>query len=97
MKETSKMIRDQPLTPLDTAKFWVEYVIRYKGAPQLKSVAPTLSTIVYYNIDAYAILLAVVLLILTVPILVIRKLVRFVLGGNKSSKGGSQKNKVKKN
>lgn len=97
VQETSRTIRDQPLTPLNTAKFWVEYVIRHKGAPQLKSVAPRLSTIVYYNIDVYAILLAVLLLSLTVPILVIRVLVNSLLRGESKSGRESKSNKVKKN
>lgn len=74
VKHTSQIFKDQPLSPLETAKFWVEYVIRHKGAPNLKSVAPTLSTIVYYNIDAYCILFVAVMLVVLVPIFVLRKI-----------------------
>ncbi|CAL4087206.1 unnamed protein product, partial [Meganyctiphanes norvegica] len=32
----SKIIRDQPETPVERAVFWTEYVIRHKGAPHLR-------------------------------------------------------------
>lgn len=51
------------MTPLETAKFWVEYVLRHNGAPHLRSAAIQMKTIEYYNIDAYT--------ILTIPLIVI--------------------------
>lgn len=31
----SKLIRDRPMNALDTAAYWVEYVIRHNGAPHM--------------------------------------------------------------
>ncbi|CAH0384972.1 unnamed protein product [Bemisia tabaci] len=36
-KEISRRTRDRPLSALDTAIFWIEYVVRHKGASHLKS------------------------------------------------------------
>uniref|UniRef100_A0A336LS81 UDP-glucuronosyltransferase n=1 Tax=Culicoides sonorensis TaxID=179676 RepID=A0A336LS81_CULSO len=68
---TKNLFRDQPLTPLDTAKFWVEYVIRHKGATHMKSAAMQMSIIEYYNLDAYTFLLIIlILLVIILPLIV---------------------------
>lgn len=85
---------------MDTAKFWVEYVIRHKGAQQIKSVAPKLSVYVYYNLDAYTILLGVVLFILIVPIVLILSIINVLetyFTGKSKNKRKEKPNKVKKN
>jgi glucuronosyltransferase len=33
------MFRDQPETPLQRAIYWTEYVLRYDGAPQMRSAS----------------------------------------------------------
>nr|XP_023027892.1 UDP-glucuronosyltransferase 2C1-like [Leptinotarsa decemlineata] len=50
-KLRSKIMQDQPVKPLDEAVFWVEYVIRHKGAPHLKSAALHLTWYQKYLID----------------------------------------------
>lgn len=37
-KERSKLLRDRPMKPLDTAVYWVEYIIR-NGGSHFKSTA----------------------------------------------------------
>ena len=39
MKEISSLMRDQMDHPLDRAIYWLEYVIRHKGAPHLRPTA----------------------------------------------------------
>uniref|UniRef100_T1GPS3 UDP-glucuronosyltransferase n=1 Tax=Megaselia scalaris TaxID=36166 RepID=T1GPS3_MEGSC len=56
IKAMSKRYRDQPLTPLETAVYWVEYVARHKGAYHLRNSGMDLSFIQYHNIDAFAVL-----------------------------------------
>ncbi len=36
-------MRDQPDHPLDRSTYWIEYVIRHKGAPQLRTASRKLS------------------------------------------------------
>ncbi|RZC34703.1 UDPGT domain containing protein [Asbolus verrucosus] len=38
-ERASKQFKDRPMSPVDTAIYWVEYVIRHKGAPQLRTAA----------------------------------------------------------
>lgn len=53
VKQASIRFRDQPITPLNQAIFWVEYVARHKGAPHMRSAAQHLSIIEYHNLDVY--------------------------------------------
>lgn len=74
MQRLSSLHRDQPIPPLDKAVFWIEYVLRHKGAPHLRSEASTLPWYSYYMLDVFALLLAVPFGLLCVVALVIRAL-----------------------
>ncbi|KAJ3664865.1 hypothetical protein Zmor_000405 [Zophobas morio] len=37
VKQRSKIMHDQPLKPIDSAVYWIEHVIRHKGAVHLRS------------------------------------------------------------
>lgn len=50
-KELSEAFRDRPMSPLETAVYWTEYVIRHKGAPHLRSAAVGMPWYQYYLID----------------------------------------------
>lgn len=43
MAHFSSLMHDQPDRPLDRATYWIEYVIRHRGAPHLRSKARWLS------------------------------------------------------
>jgi len=61
----SLIFRDQPLTPLEQAVYWTEYVIRHKGAPHLRSALLDLACYQYFLLDVIAVLaLAIVSLFL---------------------------------
>lgn len=55
-KVVSARYRDQPMKPLETAIYWVEYVARHKGAPHMHSAGQDMGWISYHNVDVYAIL-----------------------------------------
>nr|XP_057926344.1 UDP-glucuronosyltransferase 2A2-like [Doryrhamphus excisus] len=61
MKRLSELHRDQPIKPLDRAMFWIEFVMRHKGAKHLRTEWYKMSKIQYYSIDVLAFLLALVL------------------------------------
>jgi len=44
------------MSPLETAVYWTEYVIRHKGAPHLQSVAVGMPWYQYYLIDVLVII-----------------------------------------
>ncbi|KAJ8719641.1 hypothetical protein PYW08_011816 [Mythimna loreyi] len=46
-KELSRVWKDRPLSPMDTAVFWIEYVARHKGAVNLKP--PTVGMPLYHK------------------------------------------------
>ena len=43
VQKLSKISRDRPRTPQETVLFWVEYVLRHKGAPHLQYPATNLN------------------------------------------------------
>ncbi|XP_028322352.1 UDP-glucuronosyltransferase 2C1-like isoform X1 [Gouania willdenowi] len=64
IKQMSSLHRDQPMAPMDQAVFWVEYVMRHKGAPHLRTEAYKLPWYSYYCLDVVAFLLTVALLLI---------------------------------
>uniref|UniRef100_A0A667YZ80 Uncharacterized protein n=1 Tax=Myripristis murdjan TaxID=586833 RepID=A0A667YZ80_9TELE len=72
MQMLSRLHRDQPMKPLDRAMFWIEFVMRHKGASHLRTESYKMSKIQYYCIDVAAFLLAVVLLIAIIFISILR-------------------------
>ncbi|CAG9786684.1 unnamed protein product [Diatraea saccharalis] len=67
-KEVSSRFKDRPMNPLDTAVFWIEYVIRHNGADFMKNPAIQLSWLSYNMFDVYAFVLGVTILLLYVII-----------------------------
>ncbi|XP_077877487.1 UDP-glucuronosyltransferase 2B15 isoform X3 [Ictidomys tridecemlineatus] len=56
----SRIHHDQPVKPLDRAVFWIEFVMRHKGAKHLRVAAHDLSWFQYYSLDVIGFLLACV-------------------------------------
>ncbi|KAH8346541.1 hypothetical protein KR084_002727 [Drosophila pseudotakahashii] len=49
----SQRFRDQPMHPLETAVYWTEYVIRYKGANHMKVSPSQVKLFEYYSLDKF--------------------------------------------
>lgn len=64
MQKLSELHRDQPLPPLDSATFWIEYVIRHKGAQHLYSEGSNLPWYSYHTLDVVGFLLVIILAVL---------------------------------
>lgn len=58
----SRIQHDQPMTPLDQAVFWIEFVIRHKGAKHLRVQAHSLTWYQYHSLDVLAVLLTTAVL-----------------------------------
>nr|XP_013001299.1 UDP-glucuronosyltransferase 2B31-like isoform X3 [Cavia porcellus] len=54
----SRIHHDQPVKPLDRAVFWIEFVMRHKGAKHLRVAAHDLSWFQYHSLDVIVFLLA---------------------------------------
>jgi glucuronosyltransferase len=58
----SLLIRDRPMSALDTAVYWTEYVLRHHGAPHLHYPGADLNFFQYNSIDVILFLIVVVYL-----------------------------------
>ncbi|XP_044082150.1 UDP-glucuronosyltransferase 2B31-like isoform X4 [Neovison vison] len=56
----SKIHHDQPIKPLDRAVFWIEFVMRHKGAKHLRPASHDLTWFQYHSLDVIGFLLACV-------------------------------------
>lgn len=59
IQHLSELHRDQPLSPMDTAIFWIEYVIRNKGAAHLQSAGCGLPWYSYFCLDVAVFITAI--------------------------------------
>uniref|UniRef100_A0A3Q4GVZ5 UDP-glucuronosyltransferase n=1 Tax=Neolamprologus brichardi TaxID=32507 RepID=A0A3Q4GVZ5_NEOBR len=51
MQRLSRLHRDKPVMPLDNALFWIEFVMRHKGAAHLKAESYRMHWYSYYSVD----------------------------------------------
>jgi len=54
VQRASKVFKDLPEKPMDKAMYWLEYVMRHKGAPHLQSTARNLNFFQYFLVDVVA-------------------------------------------
>ena len=54
----SRIHHDQPVKPLDRAVFWVEFVMRHKGAKHLRPAFHDLTWFQHHSLDVIGFLLA---------------------------------------
>ncbi|CAJ1056442.1 UDP-glucuronosyltransferase 2C1-like isoform X1 [Xyrichtys novacula] len=83
MQTLSRLHRDQPMKPLDRAVFWIEYVIRHKGARHLQTQSYKMSWFVYNSVDVIAALLALIFLVVFICIFIVKLLWRIIFTGKK--------------
>lgn len=81
-----KAYNDRPLSPLDTAIYWTEYVIRHGGAPYMRSAAVELAWYQYLLLDVIAVLFLAVVAVLTVIYLIVKKLLSLCLRSRNEQK-----------
>ncbi|KAM6964269.1 UDP-glucuronosyltransferase 2C1-like [Tautogolabrus adspersus] len=62
MKRLSSLHRDTPMHPLETAIYWIEFVIRHKGASHLRTESYRLPWYVYHSLDVMGFLVAFLLI-----------------------------------
>lgn len=66
------------MTGLEKAIWWIEYVIRNKGAKHLKNPAADLPSYQYYLIDVISFLFAVLIILIVTLLAIVRFLYRFI-------------------
>ncbi|XP_037546799.1 UDP-glucuronosyltransferase 2A2-like [Nematolebias whitei] len=78
MQRLSRLHNDQPMKPMDTAVFWIEFVMRHKGAAHLKTQSYKMSWYIYHSVDVVLFLTAVVLLMILTTVLFLKCLCKAV-------------------
>ncbi|XP_037614274.1 UDP-glucuronosyltransferase 2A1-like [Sebastes umbrosus] len=72
MQRLSRLHRDQPITPLDNALFWIEFVMRHKGAAHLRTESYRLPWYSYHSVDVILSFLATTAAITFLPLVLFR-------------------------
>uniref|UniRef100_A0A146LHB3 UDP-glucuronosyltransferase n=1 Tax=Lygus hesperus TaxID=30085 RepID=A0A146LHB3_LYGHE len=80
----SKAFLDRPMSPMDTAIYWTEYVLRHEGAPHLRSPARYLSWVEYHNVDVIAALLLIVSSVFYFSLKIAKSFIKCLLSARKS-------------
>lgn len=62
VKQAADLYKDRPEHPLDTAIYWVEYVIRHKGAKHMQSQAVHLNFWQYHSLDVFGFILVILII-----------------------------------
>ncbi|XP_021918120.1 UDP-glucuronosyltransferase 2C1-like isoform X3 [Zootermopsis nevadensis] len=79
-KELSRRFRDRPQSPLETAIFWTEYVIRHRGASHLRSAAVDLTWYQYLLLDVMTVIVMFVVVMLATTYFILKKLISICSG-----------------
>ncbi|KAG5269661.1 hypothetical protein AALO_G00204520 [Alosa alosa] len=74
MLRLSRLHRDQPMKPLDRALFWIEFVMRHRGAGHLRTESYKLPWFSYYSIDVVLALLTVMFTLTLLVVALVRHL-----------------------
>ncbi|XP_038638496.1 UDP-glucuronosyltransferase 2A1-like [Scyliorhinus canicula] len=76
MARLSALHHDQPQLPMERAVFWIEFVLRHRGATHLRSASFGLPWYTYYNLDVLALVVLVWCALSALTLLALRRLCR---------------------
>ncbi|XP_051982851.1 UDP-glucuronosyltransferase 2A2-like [Xyrauchen texanus] len=72
MQRLSRLHKDVPVKPLDNAIFWIEFVMRHKGAAHLRTDSYKMPWYSYHSVDVILFLLSAISLVVLTTYAVIR-------------------------
>ncbi|KAH8414637.1 hypothetical protein KR215_011199, partial [Drosophila sulfurigaster] len=78
-KEMSGRFRDQPTSPIESAIWWTEYVLRHKGAPHMRMTDQDMAFVRYYNLNIFSILFGRIAFSAILVLLICIIVVNFIL------------------
>ncbi|KAK5640318.1 hypothetical protein RI129_011129 [Pyrocoelia pectoralis] len=78
IKELGELANDQPMTGLERAVWWTEYVLRHKGAQHLKSTVADIPFYQYYLLDVASVLFSVITLMTLSLYFILKFIFRFL-------------------
>ncbi|XP_072949143.1 UDP-glycosyltransferase UGT5-like isoform X2 [Epargyreus clarus] len=71
-EEVSQRFKDRPMSSLDTAMWWIEYVIRHKGADFMKSKTRDMSWFKYFMLDIYLVIIVTIVALISLMVIVVK-------------------------
>lgn len=83
IERASKVFTDKPKSSLDTAIYWIEYVIRHKGAHHLKPLTVHMSWYELFSIDVITVYSAVFIIGLYLIVKLVSFFVKKLVDKNK--------------
>jgi hypothetical protein len=86
VRSKSSIFHDRPVKPLEKALYWVDYVIRHKGAPHLKVAATELPWYKYLLLDVIVVLTVIVSLGTIIMWLFLKKIYQKLYSKSKQRK-----------
>uniref|UniRef100_A0A182QUC8 UDP-glucuronosyltransferase n=1 Tax=Anopheles farauti TaxID=69004 RepID=A0A182QUC8_9DIPT len=97
VRQISERFRDQPLTPMQTAMFWIEYVLR-RGLAVEHLITPgqELAPIQYHNLDVYACIGAVAGTLIFLVCLTMKRCVQAVSITKSSERASAERRKKRR-
>ncbi|XP_030624659.1 UDP-glucuronosyltransferase 2C1 isoform X2 [Chanos chanos] len=72
MQRLSRLHRDKPVHPMDSALYWIEFVMRHKGAAHLRTESYKMPWYSYHSLDVMAFLLAIVSILGAIVVATVR-------------------------
>lgn len=74
------------MSAMETAVYWIEYVIRHKGAPHLRPYSVNLTWYQYYMYDIMFISIILVLIVLSLTYFLIKLIIKQFIGSKNPHK-----------
>lgn len=93
MKRVSVVFKDRPMSPMNTAVYWIEYVIRHKGAPELRSAATGLPLYQYLLLDVISVILVFLFAALFILARIFTIFLRIITSNRRQNKCDTKKTK----
>ncbi len=86
MRRMSSLHRDTPIKPMDSAIFWLEFVMRHKGAAHLRTESYRLPWYSYYCIDVLMLIMSLFIALCVLLVLMSRALLKSLCQAKKIQK-----------
>lgn len=83
VSKVSTIFKDRPLSAMDTAMYWVDYIIKHKGAVHNRSGGLDLKWYQFYLLDLVFVAVFTSLLILSIVFLVVKRILNGFRKNNK--------------
>ncbi|CAH1281919.1 unnamed protein product [Diabrotica balteata] len=85
-KLLSERFKDRPMSPMDTAIYWIEYVAKYKGAPFMRTAVTDMPFYQYLLLDVIGFLILLAAIFIYVFYFCIKRIIRLVIKTSPQSK-----------